>query len=301
MSDFPPSDQPPRRALLLLTDKARRDPNLPGFVDQLESGGLSLLIKDTPARARIAEMIVGLRKEIDCVILTGSDATMSAGAIALRDTGLPLGILPLGISQDLIAGLGLSPDLATAARAILEGRTRMHDVGSVNGLPFFTVATVGMTVTDSRRLAQARASRFGRIAFPLRAAKALTRFSRFGCLVRCGHDVKQVRAMQITVGIGHTWRGSMPGETTPRAEGRQMLEVWSLEPPSTFGFLRMAHAFTENPECVNPDEPEFRTAQGPVIELVTRLPHAIVADGETISVTPARFSLLSEAVAIYSV
>lgn len=56
----------------------------------------------------------------------------------------PMGILPLGSANDLVANLGLPKDLANAARVIAGGKTRNMDVGSVNGLYFANNSAIGL-------------------------------------------------------------------------------------------------------------------------------------------------------------
>jgi diacylglycerol kinase family enzyme len=58
----------------------------------------------------------------------------------------------------------------------------------------------------------------------------------------------------------------------------------------------MARTFTAAPgETIA----EARYTHSPVVEVVTRLPQPICADGEIVTVTPARFSLLPQLVSIY--
>ena len=45
---------------------------------------------------------------------------------------------------------------------------------------------------------------------------------------------------------------------------------------------------------------EVRIARSPVIEVVTRQPQPITADGEVVAVTPARFGVLAKAVRVYA-
>jgi diacylglycerol kinase (ATP) len=56
----------------------------------------------------------------------------------------PLGILPLGSANDLVVNLGLPRDLGEAARVIAAGKTRLMDVGSVNGLFFDNNSAMGL-------------------------------------------------------------------------------------------------------------------------------------------------------------
>jgi YegS/Rv2252/BmrU family lipid kinase len=56
----------------------------------------------------------------------------------------PLGILPLGSANDLVDNLGLPKDLEAASRVIAAGKTRLMDVGYVNGFYFANNSAIGL-------------------------------------------------------------------------------------------------------------------------------------------------------------
>ena len=285
-----------RKALLVVNANSRggRDPD--AYVNALEAGGMTLIRRECLKRSRLADLIHSMRNEVDCVVLGGGDGTMSGAAIALRDTGLPLGILPLGTANDLARTLGLPTDPAGVAAVILAGNARTIDVGSVNGQPFFNVASIGLTVEITRRLTHATKKRFGRLAYPLAALKVTLGHKRFSAIIRCGATIHRVRTMQITVGNGRFYGGGMVVHEAAAIDDH-LLDVYSLEPESRWRLLLMARAFSAGE---HDSLPEVRTARSPVVEVVTRLPQSISADGEIVTVTPARFSVLPDAVTVYA-
>jgi diacylglycerol kinase family enzyme len=78
------------------------------------------------------------------VVAGGGDGTVSAVAAALADTGVVLGVLPLGtlnhFAQDLRLPLALEPALAV----LKAGKTVNVDVGEVNGRVFVNNASLGL-------------------------------------------------------------------------------------------------------------------------------------------------------------
>ena len=285
-----------RKALLVVTDQDRRGSTTAPFMKALEAGGITLIQRDFPSLDRLAELIVSMRKEIDCVILAGGDGMMSAGAIALRDSHLPLGILPLGPRAELARRLGLPADPDAAARIILDGHTRSLDLGSVNGRPFFSAASVGLTIQDSRMLGRATQSRLGWLGFAWRAFRVALHIHRFSCIIRCGVIVHRVRTIQVTVGNGNIYAGGMAVRPEPETHD-PVLDVCSLEVGSRWDLLFMRDTFSMPDPA---DLPEIRIVRSQVVEVVTRLPLPITADGEIVTVTPARFSILPEAVQVYT-
>src|SRR5512137_479449 len=91
------------------------------------------------------------RQGFSPIIAAGGDGTMGEtvnglARAAANDKALlgPFGIMPLGSANDLVANLGLPNDLMGAARVIAAGKTRLMDVGSVNGLYFANNSAIGL-------------------------------------------------------------------------------------------------------------------------------------------------------------
>ena len=81
----------------------------------------------------------------DLVILGGGDGTMNAAAPALVETGLPLGVLPLGTANDLARSLDIPLEPVAAATLITTEEARPADLGWVNGHYYFNVASIGFS------------------------------------------------------------------------------------------------------------------------------------------------------------
>jgi diacylglycerol kinase family enzyme len=228
-------------------------------------------------------------------VLAGGDGMLGIGGIALRDTGLPLGIIPAGADNDLAHTLGIPHDPAVAAAIILGGHVREVNLGSVNGLPFFTAASVGLTVATARGLHRATGRSLARFRYLGAMLRVLLENRRFSAIIRCGAVVHRVRTMQITIGNGRVYGGGM--QHGPAAEAAEdALGVYSLEPARRWDLLFLAPLFAGH---VDAADATVRIMRSPVIEVVTRQPQPITADGEIVAVTPARFSVLAKAVKVY--
>ena len=288
-------DGPGRRALLVVNENSRNGAGAAAFVAALEAGGMALVRRECDSRERLPELIRAARHDVDCVVLGGGDGTMNGAAQALRDTGLPLGILPLGTGNDLARTLGIPTAPEEAAAVILAGHTHRIDLGSVNGRPFFNVASVGLTVEITRRLDRATKKRLGRLAYAWTALRVAVGHRRFSAVIHCGNRVHRVRTMQVTVGNGRFYGGGMVVSTEASIDDH-VLDLYSLEPESRWSLLWMARAFSAGEHKALP---EVRTARAPVIEVVTRRPRSVSADGEIVTVTPARFSVLPDAITVF--
>ena len=101
-----PAPDAPRSALLLVNPNARNGtvPWTPCAMPCAQ-GGIDLF--EPPGDGDCTAVIQRHAEGCDLVILGGGDGTMNAAAPALVETGLPLGILPLGTANDLARSLDL--------------------------------------------------------------------------------------------------------------------------------------------------------------------------------------------------
>jgi len=116
----------------------------------------------------------------DLVVVAGGDGTIGTAAAALADTGLPLGIVPLGTLNHFArdAGIPLDPDLAV--EVIAAGHRREVDLGEVNGRIFVNNSAVGLypEMVRFREETQLRTGRSKRAAMLGASLRALRSFRR---------------------------------------------------------------------------------------------------------------------------
>ncbi len=285
-----------RPALLVANPQSRRGQEIEPFVAALRQGGLALRHEECRRREDLAPLIRRLRDEVGSVILGGGDGTLNAASPALRDTGLPLGILPLGTANDLARTLDIPLQAEAAAEIILAGHTRQLDLGCVNGHPFFNVASMGLSVAITHRLTGLMKRRLGVLAYPAAAAAVIATARRFhATLLADGHETR-VTTLQIAVGNGRYYGGGMVVEAEARIDDGT-LDVYSLEPRARWRLLLMARAFRAG-EHRKLDE--VRTIRCRSVTIGTRRPRDVSADGEIVTRTPAVFTLLPKAVRVFA-
>ncbi|WP_317899024.1 diacylglycerol/lipid kinase family protein [Aurantibacillus circumpalustris] len=76
-------------------------------------------------------------------IAVGGDGTVNHVAKTILNTGITLGIVPIGSGNGLARSLGLSMKIDEVVRQIAQGKTTTIDSGSVNGIPFFCTSGIG--------------------------------------------------------------------------------------------------------------------------------------------------------------
>ena len=229
-----------KRALLLVNPKARRGGEaLDAVIGRLHTGGLDVTVEPFSALPEIGRDIARLRETAELIILCGGDGSVASGATAVMESGLPLGIIPLGTANDLARTLGIPMDLTAAADVILAGNTRRIDLGSVNGHAFFNVASIGLSAELAQGLEPGLKKRFGRFGYALAATRVLAKARPFRATIRKKGNTTEVNTFQIAVGNGRHYGGhrrSVEGfsRLVKRARSRRAVRAYRRLFPTTW-------------------------------------------------------------------
>ena len=285
------------RALLLVNPKARRGGEaIKPVIERLESGGIAVTVEPFEALPEIARDIVRLRETADRVIVCGGDGSVSSAALATIESGLPMGIIPMGTANDLARTLAIPTDLVRAAEVIIAGDKRAVDVGTVNGHAFFNVASIGLSVELARGLDPALKRRFGRFGYALAAAKVLRKAARFRAVITENGSQKKVSTYQIAVGNGrHYGGGNVVSASASIDDG--VLDLYSLEMKNVWKLALMLRSFRTGTHGA---WSEVRTARSREFDIETAKEMPVNADGEIVTSTPARFQVLPKAIEIFA-
>jgi YegS/Rv2252/BmrU family lipid kinase len=239
--------------------------------------------------------LVARAGEADLVIVAGGDGSLCRAAPALIDSGLPLGILPMGTANDLARTLGIPADLEQASDIIVAGHTHRIDCGSVNGHPFFNVASIGLSVELARQLSPELKRRWGQLGNALAAFRTLAQARRFSATIREGDEVTRTRTLQIAVGNGRFYGGGTVVASHAAIDDGH-LDLYSLEFRNIWRLALMAKSFRTGAHGA---WSEVHTARGTEFEIRTRRPRPVNADGELIAETPALFKVHPGAVEVF--
>ncbi|MDC7861169.1 lipid kinase [Pantoea ananatis] len=284
-----------KTALLLINQHSRK-----GRIDAaratqlLQQSGLILLEPAYDDSRPYSELITAYASQVDLVIVGGGDGTLNAAAAGLMQTGLPLGILPLGTANDFARTLGIPTQLEQAVSIICQGHVRFVDLGEVNGHLFLNVSSIGFSAELARNLTAQAKKRWGVLGYAFAALRILRQSRPFSATLHHEGEAIAIKTVQVSVGNGRFYGGGMTIEQSAVPDDG-LLDVYSLELKRSWQLLalfpylrRGTHGRWRN----------VRTFSTTALTLHTRRPHYINADGEIIGQTPAQFCLINDALKV---
>jgi YegS/Rv2252/BmrU family lipid kinase len=284
-------------ALLVVNTKSRSGERLcASLSDLLAARGINPLDAQCEAREALPQAILDNADKIDSVVIAGGDGTLNAAAFGLLKSGLPLGIVPAGTANDLARTLGIPDDVESALDIIAGGEERRIDIGRVNDQLFFNVASIGLSVELAHAMSTETKRRLGRLSYSLAALRVIIRARPFSALIASEGEVARVKTFQVAVGNGRYYGGGNAVEKSAQIDDGS-LDLYSLEMDKVWKLAWMARSFRAGEHGAFE---EVRSVRGRNFEIHTRRPRKVNADGEILTSTPARFSLVPKAIRVFA-
>jgi YegS/Rv2252/BmrU family lipid kinase len=231
------------------------------------------------------------------VVAAGGDGTVSAVAEGLVGTETPLGIIPLGTANVLARELGIPVELEGAVR-LLAGA---HGVTSIDAMKvgekhYFTQVGIGidaMMIRDTRREDKRR---FGRIAYIWTALTRLLGFQPRRFLITADDRQELHRASQVVIANSGIL-GQPPFRWGPDIEiddGR--LDVCIVRARTLLNYVTLGWHVVRGQHRQSTNVRYLRARRQ--IDIETRRPLPVQADGEIIGETPMRVEVVAAAVRV---
>ena len=284
-----------KKALLLVNQHSRKGKKLLSQATvELQALDFELIVESTDSARELSDTIRRYQNQVELVIIGGGDGTLNSAIESLTDTKLPLGILPMGTANDLARTLGIPTDLSAACQVIASGKTRLIDLGWVNGQHFFNVASLGLSVQITQRLTKDIKQRWGVFAYAFTALQTLLSARPFRAEIKVNNQCFNVKTLQIAIGNGRYYGGGMTVAEDATIDDNR-LDLYSLETKNWWEILTLLPAMRQGNHT---DWPNVRALHAQEFEVNTSKRRPINTDGEITTHTPAKFRVIPQALAV---
>ncbi|HVJ66129.1 MAG TPA: YegS/Rv2252/BmrU family lipid kinase [Bdellovibrionota bacterium] len=283
-----------RKALVIINAKASQaSETFDRVAESLRAQGIEILRGEPRSCADYTPLILKHSAEIDVVIVGGGDGTLQCAAEALRQTKIPLGILPLGTANNVARSLGVPLTLEDACRVIATGVSVPMDLARVNDRLFVSVAGIGFSTEVHKSVPSQQKKRWGSISYAFQALRLLMSEHK-GFRVEVENDrgeITRAKALQVTV-VNGKYYGAHVQVHNEASLDDAMLDVSIIKTKNYLkGFFRALL-----PTKRNHHSQGLSILRAKKFTIRTLPPKEIDVEGATDFKTPATFEVLPAAI-----
>jgi len=183
--------------------------NLPHAL-QVLSGRLSIEVSEPPTNEDYTRKLKARMSGADRIIVAGGDGTLHHMLPLLLEQGKPFGILPFGTANDFARSIGVPPDINVACDIASGNTFREIDIGTLNGAPFFNVASLGVASAISRLQTSERKRQWRVLSYAVSLFQAVRNVKPFRASITSDkHPDFKGYVLQTSVGNGRYHGGGL--------------------------------------------------------------------------------------------
>ena len=242
-----------------------------------------------------------VENNVEAVIASGGDGTVSAVAEALINTDIPLGAIARGTANAFVNALDIPDTIEAACQVIVDGATKKVDTGICNGKPMVLLAGIGFeaeTVEDADRETK---DRLGMLAYVLSGLKQLTEFEKFKTTIETEDKIITVKASAVTVANAAPPTSILAHGTAGVIFDDGLLDVTIIAPKNRASAIAISYHLLQtasNDEAAERDDIGYlRTKK---VKVSTDPPQKVVLDGEVIGSNPIEIECIPEGLTVFT-
>ncbi|RKD31671.1 diacylglycerol/lipid kinase family protein [Thermohalobacter berrensis] len=152
----------------------------------------------------------GLKSGFNIITAVGGDGTINEVATGILSVGHgTLGIIQGGTGNDLAKTLNIPKEPHKAIDLILKGKTKVIDIGSVNGRPFLNVASIGVDSQIAQNIENIKKYFRGKTAYTLGFLKTIFSYKHKKLKVKVNNNIIDRKVLLIAIGNSKYYGGGM--------------------------------------------------------------------------------------------
>jgi len=284
-----------REAILVVNTQSRRGQALYGKAkDELESQGITVAeaypVRDAARIVAIVEEAIGRGHRF--IVVGGGDGTVSSIVSLFAGQDLVLGLLPLGTANNFARANRIPLDLAGAVGVLAEGHEASVDLGHVDfghagGSAFTNAVSIGLTSSIHRGSPDGVKRSLGRAGYLMVALARFRSSEPFAARLVLDGTETRVQALDIRIANG-PYHGGFPALPEASLDSGDLV-VRVIEGPSPWVLGRVWTRIVLG----RPVDPSLvRIFRARTIEIAAEPAQFVSVDGEVVTRTPARISVM---------
>lgn len=231
-------------------------------------------------------------EQFDVVFILGGDGTVHecVNGLAVLENPPLVGVLPGGTCNDFARSLGISPDVKTAAKEFIEGKTKLVDIGRANDRVFTNFYGIGLISDTSQNINPNLKGALGKLSYFISTLQTVNAAKGFHYVLEADGEKLEGEAVMIYVSNGRSLAtDALPFAKDSMEDGK--LDVLIIRET---GLPLLRDILSHKPqEEFNPQNESIIYLKASSLKLHTDEPMLADTDGELYLQTPAELSVLS--------
>lgn len=148
---------------------------LDNFLNYFQTADFKVDIFRSMEPGDFEEGLKNIDNSFEAVIIAGGDGSASemVNLLQKREIDLPLGIIPAGTANDFASFLGMTQNIESSIKRILDWNIKEIDIGRVNNRYFLNVCVGGIISQIAHGTETEMKNRLGKVAYYLQGLKEL--------------------------------------------------------------------------------------------------------------------------------
>lgn len=285
------------RHILYLTNpgSARGAQAVEPVVEVFQHHGVNCEHRELTLETRIPDELERGASSFDAIVLGGGDGTLNSAAADIVESGLPLGIIPLGTANDFAKSLSIPADPVAAAELVCQGRLDNVYLARINDNYCFNAANIGLGYKVRKENTHMVKRIWGFLSYAIAMLSAYRKQQPFMVQIKTGHQVYNMRCLQVCVGSGRYYGGGaqIAWDADPRDKN---LVLYALERRHFLSMLKIGRALHRGEleriqSATRMDGDYFQISTTPV--------QGVTVDGEEAGLTPVECCLVSDPLQVF--
>jgi YegS/Rv2252/BmrU family lipid kinase len=226
-------------------------------------------------------------------VVVSGDGLLGVVGGAMAGADAPLGLIPAGRGNDLARALGIPTEPEAAVDTVLDGHSRVIDVGEANGKRFLGIASVGFD-SECNRLANETHWLRGNLVYAYSMPRTLIGWRSARFTIVAGEERKRLSGYFVAVANNSVYGGGMWIAPEAKLDDGEF-DVVSIGDSGKFRFL---FGLKDVLKGAHLDKPEVSVFRAPRLELDASRPFPVYADGDHLTDLPVSLRVLPRCLSI---